>query len=163
MLVDGLTITDSRARWRVCWRVHVGVHVARGMLDYSAQLSTALNYSSSHHSSCVRGSSGPSMRVSVLSQYSTASRFKLEHAVSVLPSPLSSLLSRMYAVRHTFTCIAYIMAAVGHLGSLSVSCDIRGSRCITRWQRMMMRMKPKPPRMKPKPPIANETEPTYSE
>ena len=115
LLVDGLTITDSRARWRVCWRVHVGVHVARGMLDYSAQLSTALNYSSSHHSSCVRGSSGPSMRVSVLFQYSTASRFKLEHAVSVLPSPLSSLLSRMYAVRHTFTCIAYIMAAVGTL------------------------------------------------
>ena len=91
LLVDGLTITDSRARWRVCWRVHVGVHVARGMLDYSAQLSTALNYSSSHHSSCVRGSSGPSMRASVLCQYSTASRFKLEHAVSVLLSPLKNV------------------------------------------------------------------------
>ena len=158
LLVDGLTITDSRARWRVCWRVHVGVHVARGMLDYSAQLSTALNYSSSHHSSCVRGSSGPSMRVSVLFQYSTASRFKLEHAVSVLLSPLKNVCCathfHMHRVHH---------GGCGHLGSLSVSCDIRGSRCITRWQRMMMRMKPKPPRMKPKPPIANETEATCSE
>ena len=140
LLVDGLTITDSRARWRVCWRVHVGVHVARGMLDYSAQLSTALNYSSSHHSSCVRGSSGPSMRASVLCQYSTASRFKLEHAVSVLLSPLKNVCCathfRMHRVHH---------GGCGHLGSLSVSCDIRGSRCITRWQRMMMRMKPTPP------------------
>ena len=150
-------------------------------------LTTALNNSSSHHSSCVRGSSGSSMRVSVLSQYSsasrfkrfkhacvcavsilsgssgssmcvsvlfqysTASRFKLEHAVSVLLSPLKNVCCathfHMHRVHH---------GGCGHLGSLSVSCDIRGSRCITRWQRMMMRMKPKPP-------IANETEATYSE
>ena len=80
-------------------------YVARGMLEVSLDYhnvgvmlacclecsTTALNYSSSHHSSCVRGSSGPSMRASVLCQYSTASRFKLEHAVSVLLSPLKNV------------------------------------------------------------------------
>ena len=57
------TALNYSSSWRACWRVHVGVHVARGMLDCNRLplewasmlactwlvecLTTALNYSSS--------------------------------------------------------------------------------------------------------------------
>ena len=69
-LVQCLTTTDSRSSWRACGSCML---VCIWLVQC---LTTALNHSSSHHSSCVRGSSGPSMCVCAVSILKRFKRFK---------------------------------------------------------------------------------------